>query len=179
MNPAFFLVNLVPLCYHEPMRRPYQKIFPPLLVLLVVCVPLFSQGNDSQTEITEEEVRQFLEHYKNRYIQKDRDGFVSLFSSKAVQNGRDGFNEIKRIYSDFFDQSRELRYQLEDTRIKIYREVLISGLFYENAVSVEARYKVDQILKKRGKKKVWRGDIRWILIRENGALRILYLDFKH
>jgi hypothetical protein len=56
---------------------------------------------------------------------------------------------------------------------------LISGLFWENGVSVEARYKVDQLLKKSGKKTVWKGDIRWILVGENEALRILYLDFKH
>jgi hypothetical protein len=49
----------------------------------------------------------------------------------------------------------------------------------ENTVLAEARYRVDQILKKTGKKKVWEGDIRWILIGENGALKILSLDFKH
>ncbi|UCD70764.1 MAG: hypothetical protein JSW70_07090 [Syntrophobacterales bacterium] len=120
-----------------------------------------------------------MEHYKNRYTRKDIDGFVSLFSSKSVQNERDGFDDIKKIYSDFFHQSRELRYHLEDMRIKIYKEVLVFGLFYESAISVEAHYKVDQILKKTGKKRVWEGDVRWILIRENGALRILSLDFKH
>lgn len=129
--------------------------------------------------VTEEEVRQFLEHYKKKYVRQDIDDFLSLFSPKAVQNGRDGFNEIREIYSDFFHQSHELRYHLEDTRIKIYQEVLISGLFYEHAAVVEARYQVDQTLVKKGEKKVWKGDIRLILVRENGALKILYLDFKH
>jgi hypothetical protein len=32
---------------------------------------------------------------------------------------------------------------------------------------------VEQILKKGGKRGIWRGDIRWIIVRENGALRIL------
>lgn len=129
--------------------------------------------------VTEEEVRQFLEHYKKKYVRQDIDDFLSLFSPKAVQNGRDGFNEIREIYSDFFHQSHELRYHLEDTRIKIYQEVLISGLFYENAAVADARYRVDQILRKKGEKKVWKGDIRLILVRENGALKILCLDFKH
>jgi hypothetical protein len=120
-----------------------------------------------------------LEHYKNQYTRKDIGGFISLFSSKAIQNDRDGLNEIRRIYSDFFDQSQELRYYLEDIRIKIYTEALVFGLFYENAVLAEARYRVDQTLKKTGTKKVWEGDIRWILIGENGALKILSLDFKH
>jgi hypothetical protein len=106
------------------MRRPSQKVFLPVsvFVLFFLGAVLFSQAADSQTSwITEEEVRQFLEHHKERYTRKDIDGFVSQFSSKAVQNGRDGFNEIKGIYSDFIDQSQELRYHLEGTRIKIYR----------------------------------------------------------
>ncbi len=117
---------------------------------------------------TEEEVRQFFADYIERYTQKDIDGFLSLFSPKAVQNQRDGFDEIKKIYSDFFDKSKHLRYHIGGMRIDIY----------QNAVEARGRYKVDQILKKRGKKKIWRGDIRWILVRENGALRIRYLDFR-
>jgi hypothetical protein len=127
---------------------------------------------------TEEEVRQFFADYVERYNQKDIDGFLSLFSPKAIQNGRDRFNEIRKIYSDFFDQSRELRYYLTDTKIEIYQKVLIFGLFYESAALVEARYQVDQILNKKGKKKVWTGDIRWILVREDEVPKILCLDFK-
>ena len=178
--PAFFLVHLVPLCYDKPMRWFRQKIFPSLFALLFLQLPPFSVAGASQTAgVTEGEIRQFLEHYKNQYTRKDIGGFISLFSSKAIQNDRDGFNEIRRIYSDFFDQSQELRYHLEDIRIKIYTEALVFGLFYENAVLAEARYRVDQTLKKTGIKKVWEGDIRWILIGENGALKILSLDFEH
>ncbi|MFX0201340.1 MAG: hypothetical protein ACFFCW_34935, partial [Candidatus Hodarchaeota archaeon] len=70
-------------------------------------------------------------------------------------------------------------FHLEDTRIKIYKEALVFRLFYESVALVEARYRVDQILKKTGKREVWEGDIRWILIGENGTLKILSLDFKH
>lgn len=179
-GPAFFLVNLAPSCYHTSMRWFKQKIFPSLFALLLLLFPLFSEAGDPQTAgVTEEEVRQFLDYYKNQYTGKNIGDFVSLFSSKAVQNGRDDFNEIRRIYSDFFEQSQELRYHLEDIRIKIYTGALVFGLFYENTVLAEGRYRVDQILKKTGKKKVWEGDIRWILIGENGALKILSLDFKH
>jgi hypothetical protein len=117
---------------------------------------------------TEEEVRQFFADYMERYTQKDIDGFLSLFSPQAVQNQRDGFDEITKMYSDFFDGSQELRYHIEGMRIDIY----------QNAVEAKGHYTADQILKKRGKKKIWRGDIRWILVRENGALRIRFLDFR-
>jgi ketosteroid isomerase-like protein len=118
---------------------------------------------------TEEEVRQFLGNYVKRYTQKDIDGFLSLFSPKAVQNQRDGFDEIKRTYSDLFEQSQELRYHLTDKRIEIYK----------NTVEVRARYELDQRLKTRGKKRVWKGHIRWILAKENGVLKIRYLDYRH
>ena len=91
-----------------------------------------------------------------------------MFSPRAVQNGRDGFDEIEKIYSHFFDQSKELRYHMEDTRIEIF----------QNAVQVRARYEIDQIMKKRGRKKAWRGESRWILVKEDGALKIRFLDYK-
>jgi hypothetical protein len=48
---------------------------------------------------------------------------------------------------------------------------------YRNAVEARARYEVDQTLKKEGRRKIWRGEIHWILVRENGALRIRYLNY--
>jgi ketosteroid isomerase-like protein len=118
---------------------------------------------------TEEEVKQLFANYVERYTQKDIDGFLSLFSPKAVQNQRDGFDEIRKIYSDFFDKSQELQYNIEDMRIQIY----------QNTVYVIARYEVEQILKRGGKRGIWRGDIRWIVVRENGDLKIRSLDYRH
>jgi hypothetical protein len=117
---------------------------------------------------TEEEVRKFFALYIAQYTQKDIDSFHSLFSPKAIQNGEHGSDAIRKIYSVFFAQSQELRYRLDDTRIEIY----------QNAVHIKARYKVKQRLKKGMGKKIWRGDIRWILVRENGVLKIRYLDYK-
>ena len=91
-----------------------------------------------------------------------------MFSPRAVQNQRDGFDEIKKTYSGFFDQSQQLRYYMKDMRIEIY----------QNAVEVWAHYEIDQIMKKRGRKKAWRGEIRWILVKEDGALKIRFLDYK-
>ncbi len=117
---------------------------------------------------TEGEVKQFLANYVDRYVQKDLDGFLSLFSSKAVQNRKDGLEGIRKIYANYFNQSQEIQYQMEDTKIEIY----------QNGVEVKARYEVNQILRKGGEKKVWKGDIRLALVKENGALKILSLDYQ-
>ena len=116
----------------------------------------------------EEEVKQFLSNYINRYIRKDIDGFLSFFSSKAVQNQKDDFEKIRSIYTKFFDQSEELRYGLEGLKIEIY----------QNLVEVKARYRVYQRLKKQGVEKLWKGNIRWVLVKEEEALQISLLDYQ-
>jgi hypothetical protein len=116
----------------------------------------------------EEEVRQFFINYIDRYTRKDIDGFLSFFSFKAIQNQK-GFDEIKKVYTIFFKESEELRYQLGDLKIENH----------QNNVEVTANYKVDQVLKKRGEKRVWKGQIRWLLVRENDVLKILFLDYQH
>jgi hypothetical protein len=116
---------------------------------------------------TEQEVRQFFATYIEKYNQKDLEGFLALFSPKAVQNQRDGLKEIRKNYSHFFKRSMDIRYRLDDVRIEIY----------QNGVEVKAKYEVNQIVEKRGEEKVWRGPICWRLIKEDGALKILSLDY--
>ncbi len=64
-------------------------------------------------------------------------------------------------------------------RIEIYEGALISDVFYENLAAVDADYQVNQVLKEGRKKKVWTGYISWILIRENGSLKVRFLDYQH
>jgi hypothetical protein len=118
---------------------------------------------------TEEEVRKFFNHYVERYNRKDLQGFLSLFSSRAIQNQKDELDGIRRIYENFFHQSLDLRYSMGDTRVEVY----------QNAVEVKARYEVDQILRKDGERKIWRGRIQWMLVKEDGALKIISLNYIH
>jgi len=117
---------------------------------------------------SEEEVKQFYANYIERYTKKDIDGFLSCFSAKAVQNQRARLDEIRRIYANFFNLSDELRYHMEGMKIA----------FNQNHTEVTARYEVDQVLKKGGENKTWKGHIRWILVREEGSLKILSLDYR-
>ena len=118
---------------------------------------------------TEEEIMKLFNHYVDRYNKKDIHGFLSLFSPKVIQNQKDGLEEIRRIYENFFYQSQELRYSVEDMKVEIY----------QNAVEVKAGYEVDQILRTDGEKKVWRGRIQWMLVKEDGALKIISINYKH
>jgi hypothetical protein len=117
---------------------------------------------------TEEDVRHFFANYTERYTRKDLDGFLSLFSPRVVQNRQDGLEGIRKIYGNFFKQSQDIEYHLSEIKIEIY----------QNGVEVKARYELVQLLKKSGEKKIWRGDIRWTLVKEDGALKILSLDYQ-
>ena len=154
------------------------------LIISIILPLLFGTQIHSQTVVqnlsvsqpsprpliaTEQEVKQFLKNYIERYTSKDIDGFLWLFSLKAVQNQKDGLPSIREIYSNFFDQTQTLQCRIEDRKVEIY----------ENAVEVKARYEIEQIVKKGGERKVWRGWIRWVLIKEDGILKILSIDYKH
>jgi len=76
--------------------------------------------------------------------------------------------KIREVYVNFFDQSQGWRYRLEDRKVEIC----------ENAVEVKARYEIEQT-KRSGQIKVWKGQGRWVLIKEGGILRILSIDYRH
>jgi hypothetical protein len=116
---------------------------------------------------TEQEVRQFFENYIELYMGRNIDGFLRLFSPKAVQNQGGGLPRIREIYGNFFDQSRALRYRMEDTKVEIY----------ENAVEVKALYEVEQT-KRSGEIKVQKGHGRWVLTKESGVLKIFSFDYR-
>jgi ketosteroid isomerase-like protein len=164
-----FKHSMSPTLVSEGEPKPKEK--PPGKAVVRSEIPVEGKKESLQARpllIKEEEVKQFFSNYIDRYNRKDINGFLSLFSSKAVQNQKEGLDRIRKIYSDFFDQSQEVQYQMEDTKIGIY----------QNGVEVRARYKLGQRLKS-GERMSWRGDIRWTLVKENGGLKILSLDYQH
>jgi curved DNA-binding protein CbpA len=118
---------------------------------------------------TEDDVRKFFANYIERYNRMDLEGFLSLFFSKAIQNQKDRIEGIRKIYTDFFNQGQEVRCQIQDMKIEIY----------QNAVEVKARYQIEQISKKSEGRIVSKGQIQWVLIKENGAFKIVSLDYQH
>ncbi|HVP78397.1 MAG TPA: nuclear transport factor 2 family protein [Thermodesulfobacteriota bacterium] len=145
------------------------SLLPDVTPSLSVPHALAAQKPSSPLMATEREVRGFFDQYIERYNHRDLEGFLSLFSSKAKQNQQDGLPEIRKLYSDFFNEVISLQNSVEEMKIEIY----------QNATEVKARYAVTQVLKKEGEKRVMRGSARWILIKEDGVLKILSIDYKH
>ena len=117
----------------------------------------------------EEEVERFFSNYLDQYNRMDIGGFLSFFSSKAVQNRKDKIDGIRRIYTKFFEESDAVRYRIEERKTEIY----------QNWVEVKARFRVEQTLKKKKKEMVWTGNVRWVLGREDGVLKIVSLDYQN
>ncbi len=116
----------------------------------------------------ESEVRQFLARYTDRYNHKDIEGFISFFSPNAVQNQKDDIEKIRKIYASFFQQNEEIRYKISNLKIDPHK----------NGLQVMADYELEGILRKGRERKVWKGQVRWVLIEEKGALKVLSLDYQ-
>jgi hypothetical protein len=130
--------------------------------------PIGKEPLSPPSSITNQEIKQFFSLYIDQYAKKDTEGFFSLFSLRAIQNQKDDLEGIKKIYTHFFNQSEKLRYHLEEMEIEIY----------QNGAKIRSRYQVTQVLGKGGEK-LWRGNIRWVLVKEDGVLRIITLDYQN
>ena len=116
----------------------------------------------------EVEVRQFFESYVKGYNEKDLEGLVASFSSKAIQNQRDDLGRIKKSYQTFFDQMETVQYRITIDKIEPQ----------QNSIRVSGQYQLEGIPLKGRTKENWKGQVRWVLVREDGVLKILTLDYQ-
>ena len=117
--------------------------------------------------ITEAEARRFIDEYVDQYTKMDIDGFMVLFSKAAIENRMLTYADIREIYQGTFDNSESLKYYLDVSAIRIYRE----------GAAVEGRYEVIQAIKGNPFKKVYKGNIQWELMREDGVLKIKEVNY--
>jgi len=136
---------------------PPAKPSPPIAAIPPMSHPL----------VKENEVREFLAKYVDRYTQRDIEGFLSFFSPMAIQNQKDRIEKIREMYSKQFERYERFKYQLKDPKMKIL----------ENSVKVRASYEIEQFSKK-GETKQVRGDIEWELIKEGKELKVLTIEYK-
>jgi len=143
--------------------KPVERVPSPKPVAPVAAIPPMLHPF-----VKENEIRQFLAKYADRYTQRDIEGFLSFFSPMAIQNQKDGIEAIRKIYSRQFELYERLKYQLKDPKIEIL----------EKNVKIRASYEIEQFSKK-GAMKQLRGDIEWDLVKEGGELKILTIQYRH
>ncbi len=113
-----------------------------------------------------EEARRFVQEYTVRFMKLELDPFMELFSRRAVENRMLPYADIREAYRKTIEGSRSIVYSLNLDPIQMY----INGAY------VTGRYKIIQAFKKGGKT-VFGGNIQWVLIRENGSLKIREVNY--
>ena len=114
------------------------------------------------------EVRNFFDNYLVKYNRKEINSFIALFSVKAIQNQKDDVEKIRKTYENFFAQMESVNYQIAITGIEAKQDRL----------EVKAQYALEGIVAKGRKMQTWKGQARWVLIKEDGALKVLSLDYQ-
>jgi hypothetical protein len=146
-----------------------------IFVIFLFLVLLFPLSTKAQAPVppkidqpvTEEEVRRFMDEYKARFMKMDIDAFMELFSNEAVENRTVPYADIREAYQKTFANSKSIIYDLEIYSIQTYQK----------SAFIRGRYELIQSIKGSKKKKVFRGDIQWDLIRENGSLKIKEINY--
>jgi sulfatase maturation enzyme AslB (radical SAM superfamily) len=142
------------------------------ILLPILVLPFFTIGQSpAATEIpqtvTVEEVRQFMNEYKNRYMEMNLDAFMDLFSKEAVENRMIPYADFREVYRKTFANSNAIQYNLEIYSIQTHQK----GAF------VSGRYELIQSLKGSNEKRVLRGNIQWGIVREDGLLKIKEINY--
>jgi len=145
------------------------------LVIFLFLISLFPISTRAQTPVspeipqavTEEEVNRFFDEYTARYMSKDLDAFMNLFSQEAVENRMRPYADIREGYQKTFANSDSIVYNLEIYSIQTYQK----------SAFVRGRYELIQSFRGSKKKGIFEGDIQWELIREDGSLKIKEINY--
>jgi hypothetical protein len=134
----------------------------------MITIPLsIGAQSPSLAAVKEEEVREFIDEYKDCFVKMDVDALMALFLKDATENRMLPYTDIEEAYRRTVSISRSISYQVEIYSIQTYSQ----------SAFVTGRYEIIQTFKGIRRRRVFRGDIQWTLFRENGSLRIKEINY--
>jgi len=137
-----------------------------LFLMITMSLSIGAQA-PSLAAVKEEEVRQLIDEYKDRFVKMEIDVFMALFLRDATENRMLPYTDIEEAYRRTVSISQSISYQVEIYSIQTYSQsAFISG-----------RYEIIQTFKGIWRKRAFRGDIQWVLVRKNGSLRIREINY--
>jgi hypothetical protein len=143
-----------------------------LLSLLVVST-LFRTSSaqvpnlpETYQVVTEKEVRQLVDEYLTRFTAMEVDPLMALFSKDAIENRVLPYSDIKAAYTRVMATSESVSCKFNIYSIKTYKQTAYVSGHYE-----AIQYFIGWFVK------IFEGDIQWILVREDGALRIKEVNY--
>jgi hypothetical protein len=134
----------------------------------MITIPLsIGAQAPSLAAVKEEEVRQFIDEYKDCFVKMEIDALMALFLKDATENRMLPYTDIEEAYRRTVSISKSILYQVEIYSIQTYSQ----------SAFVSGRYEIIQTFKGIWKKRAFRGDIQWALVRKNGSLRIREINY--
>jgi len=151
--------------------RSKQVILISVLMVSLWVPPSFGAdlGRSPKTPdaISEEEVRQFINTYVDRYKAMDIDLFMELFSKKAVENRMLPHPEIRATYQRMFAGSNQF----------LYYPTIYSVQTRTQSALVTGHFKMIQTLKRNNRMRIFHGNIQWDIMKEDDTLKIKELNY--
>ena len=137
-----------------------------LFLMIAMSLSIGAQAS-SLAAVKDEEVRQFIDEYKDRFVKMEIDDFMALFLRDATENRMLPYTDIEEAYRRTVSISQSISYRVEIYSIQTYSQsAFLSG-----------RYEIIQTFKGIWRKRAFRGDIQWVLVRKNGSLRIREINY--
>jgi hypothetical protein len=152
-----------------------MRFYKTILVFFISFISIYPLSIKAQVSpppeipqaVAVEEAHQFINEYIARFMKLDLDAYMALFSKKAVENRMLPYADIREAYRRTIALSHSISYQ-----VKIY-----SVQPFTQSTLISGRYEIIQSLKKGGAQRVFKGNIQWELIRENGSLKIREVNY--
>jgi hypothetical protein len=135
--------------------------------LWILILPLDISSSESRREVTQEEAKQFIEEYIQRFMKLDLDPYMELFSKQAIENRVLPYADIEEAY----------RRTIQKTHSLLYNMTLYSIEPYTHSAFVRGRYEIVQRLKKKDRVVNLSGEIQFYLIRDNSFLKIREINY--
>jgi len=140
-----------------------------LALMLVIPVTVRAQTPAPATMaevIPEAEIRQAIDKYVDRFKAMDLDLFMESYSKQAVENREFPYSDIREAYDRIFKDTNQFLFYLNILGIKSFT----------NSAFVSGYCEITQTTKPKNEMKLYKGNVQWELVREDGVLRILRLN---
>ena len=116
--------------------------------------------------IPETEIRQAIDQYVDRFKAMNLDLFMESYSKQAIENRELPYSDIREAYDRMFKDTNQFQFYLNILGIQSYT----------NSAFVSGYCEIIQTTKPDNEMKVYKGNIQWELVREEGGLKILRLN---
>jgi curved DNA-binding protein CbpA len=121
-------------------------------------------GSDDMSKKVGEEERFFIIRYILAYERGDIEEFMHFYSKSAIENNRLNYEDIRKAYKKSFEAKKykyginNVQFQKSGDDIIVTGEYMLTKLNDDNATPIK-------------------GNIRWVISREDGALKIMKADY--